>query len=106
MATDKAPSSDYVLANIKRNGVQVCNAKYVDANGQWNLVKLNISQLEEGFVQNGIQIGDCILLPYANSLSLNPCLETPVLAMVCEMKSRAPCPTLPLDPDTAVTQTV
>jgi glutamine synthetase len=99
-ATMLAPSTspDDVIRMAENAGAQVVDVRFTDLPGTWQHFSLPVKELKSGVFTDGlgfdgssirgfqaINESDMLLLPDPASAFMDPCLEVPTLALVCDI---------------------
>ncbi|HXV85526.1 MAG TPA: type I glutamate--ammonia ligase [Gemmatimonadales bacterium] len=93
-----APGPDDVLRMAREAGAEVVDVRFTDLPGTWQHFSLPVKELREGMFTEGlgfdgssirgfqaINESDMLLLPDPASAFMDPCLQVPTLALVCDV---------------------
>ena len=99
-APTRAPgtSVDDVIRMAEEAGVQIVDVRFTDLPGTWQHFSLPVRELRSGMFTDGlgfdgssirgfqaINESDMLLLPDPSSAFVDPCLQVPTLALVCDI---------------------
>ena len=95
-----------VIKRAKEAGVKFVDVRFTDLPGTWQHFSIPVSELTDDLFENGIGFdgssirgfqkifeSDMLLFPDPGRCFIDPCLEVPTLAIVCDVKdplTRAP----------------
>ena len=95
-AADKTPKE--VIAKSHEQGIQMVDMRFTDLLGSWQHFSISIRVLTEDLFKDGmgfdgssirgfreIHVSDMILKPDAGTAFVDPVLEVPTLAIVCDI---------------------
>ncbi|MFN2568991.1 MAG: type I glutamate--ammonia ligase [Candidatus Dormibacteria bacterium] len=94
-----APSPRDVISRAENHGVKMVDFRFTDLPGSWQHFSIPIEELKESVFSEGIGFdgssirgfqkiheSDMLLFPDAARAFLDPCLEVPTLAIVCDIR--------------------
>ncbi len=97
LATTATPKD--VIARAKKAGVQFVDVRFTDLPGTWQHFSIPVSELTESLFEEGIGFdgssirgfqkiheSDMLLIPDPGRCFVDPCLEVPTLAIVCDIR--------------------
>lgn len=93
-----AASVDEVVRKAREAGTQVVDVRFTDLPGTWQHFSIPVRELREGMFTEGlgfdgssirgfqaINESDMLLMPDPASAFVDPCLEVPTLALICDV---------------------
>ena len=98
-STARASAGAKVIANAKKNGVEMIDYKFCDLPGTWQHFTTPLSEFEEDVFENGlgfdgssirgwktIDNSDMLVIPDPDSAVIDPFFERPTLSLVCNIE--------------------
>ncbi|MEE9287704.1 MAG: glutamine synthetase beta-grasp domain-containing protein, partial [Gammaproteobacteria bacterium] len=83
---------------IKKHGIKIVDFRFIDMPGLWQHFSVTLDEINEGLFADGIgfdgssirgfqeiQESDMVLLPDSDSAFVDPYLEIPTLAVICDV---------------------
>jgi len=92
-------SAKQVISDAKKQGVKIIDFRFTDLPGTWQHFSIPVKELTEDLFSEGIGFdgssirgfqkiheSDMLLFPDPASAFLDPCLEVPTLALICDVR--------------------
>jgi glutamine synthetase len=97
--TVTAPTPQEVIYRAKEAGVKIVDLRFTDLPGSWQHFSVPVKELTEDLFEEGIGFdgssirgfqkiheSDMLLFPDPSSAFVDPCLDVPTLALVCDIR--------------------